>query len=150
MSTSYEISESAAKDWQIIATYTMQIKGEEELRALFKDFEKSIKKMATGEDDDLVRYISLYHQTVPIIHCRDYFIFGVFREGSPLLVYAIYHKSADLVQRLSKQYNFYEKPYSHHDYLESLRNDNPTQADYDAMTQWGEEMWNKNNKCPPL
>jgi hypothetical protein len=41
------------------------------------------------------------------------------------------------VQRLSKRYNFYEKPYSHQDHLEEMRNDNPTQADYDAMTDWG-------------
>jgi hypothetical protein len=62
MSTSYEISEAAADDWQKIATYIMKKDGEDAVRNLYKAFEKSIKKMA-NEDEDFVHYIYISLQS---------------------------------------------------------------------------------------
>ncbi|MCK5384801.1 MAG: hypothetical protein KAJ29_04440 [Alphaproteobacteria bacterium] len=133
MSPLYEITKTVADDWNNIATYTIRNEGEETMRSLYKAFDQSIKEMV-NEDGDFIHYISLYNQEVPVIHCRDYFIFGVTRENKPLLIFAILHKDTDLMQRLTKQYNFFEKPYNHCEYIEKMRNQIITQADYDLLT----------------
>ena len=119
MRDTYEISEAATNDWRKIASYTLKSMGESDVKRLSKALDQGMVGMA--RDHKSTYSIKLYNEAVRVAYCQEHFILGVFRLNRPLLVFAILHKDIDLMQRLAKNLRIFDKPYSHYEYLESLR-----------------------------
>lgn len=128
----YEITKAAADDWNLIASYVISDKGETGLRALYKDLNKTMQKMA--RDHNSWRYTTLFNYTINIDHCHEYFILGVFRENKPLLVFAILHEQTEHMKRLSKKMDFFGDHRTVKEIIAERRNTRITQADHDALT----------------
>jgi|GEM_PF-6221573 len=128
----YYISETACDDWRQIALLTLKNEGEAAAKQLSKKFDAAILTM--HRDMKNARELRLHGQSVRIIHCRNHFILGVLRVNKPVHIFAILHEKTEVMRKTAKKLRFFEKPYSHREYLESVRNKKYTRADYDALT----------------
>ncbi len=94
----YERSQEAMLDWQAIVEYTLDSHGVEQTLRYTRGLIECIEAMAIGKG--FLRKIDVQGRKVLIKHCQKHYIFGLVRDGSPLLVIALFHERMDLMARL--------------------------------------------------
>lgn len=97
METSYEISESAEKDWKQIISYTLDRFGKQQVHKYTEGLLNCLDALAFNSK----KHKKLNLVDYDIIHkrCQKHYIFAQIR----VLILAIYHSQIDLMIQLKKR-----------------------------------------------
>lgn len=98
---SYELSPAAERDIHAIVEYTLRQWGARQVRDYMDHLSTCLEQLAISEGhyrilDDLL-------QGMRGKPCGHHYIFGLIRNGRPMLIVGIFHERMDLLQRLKER-----------------------------------------------
>jgi plasmid stabilization system protein ParE len=95
---SYELSLDAEEDLHEVIRYTLRRWGADQVRNYTQEVERGMDALANGYG----HYETLedIHPALRVKHCQHHYLFGLMREGLPILVIAIFHERMDLMAQL--------------------------------------------------
>jgi len=97
----YEISVDAEADWRDIVNYTFDNHGETQTRKYMAQLEKCILDLSRG--DGFYKVMDELIPNLRLKHCQHHTVFGLIRDGKPMLVVAIFHERMDLMVQLKER-----------------------------------------------
>jgi plasmid stabilization system protein ParE len=99
--TAYEKAPEADEDLESIVIYTADKWGVDQVRKYMSGIEQCMESLAAGKS--FSKNLNDLMAGLRIMHCQRHYIFGLERDGSPMLILAVLHERMDLITRLQER-----------------------------------------------
>lgn len=94
----YELSSAAEDDLRDIVTYTSKTWRTAQARQYTRGLREGAENLANSQG--VYKELHDLYPRLRMCRCQHHYIFGVMREGVPMLVVAIFHERMDTMTRL--------------------------------------------------
>lgn len=97
----YELSLDAEEDLHEVVMYTLRRWGADQVRSYTQELESGMEALANGYGH--YKTLEDIHPALRVKHCQHHYLFGLMREGLPMLVIAIFHERMNLLAQLKNR-----------------------------------------------